>query len=224
MINQNELSFVKNHLDFWDYLTDNEKNLLSDNIVRVNYNKGYKIHSSDSECIGVLIVESGQLRTYIISEDGREVTLYRLNPSDVCVMSASCILKSITFDVHIDAEKDTSVYLLNVNIFSKLYNNIYVENFMHKNATEKFSDVMWAMEQILFMKLDERLAIFLYDEITATKSDEIKLTQEQIAKYIGSAREVVSRMLKVFQNEGILELSRGSIRIINKDKLKKIIE
>ena len=224
MIEKNELAYIKSRLDFWDKLSESEINLLENNIANVSYNKGFNLHSTDSECLGVLLIKNGGLRVYILSEDGREITLYRLSPGDVCVLSASCIINSITFDVHIDAESDTDAYLINIGAFSKLSNqNVYVENFAYKNTNERFSDVMWAMEQILFMSFDKRLAIFLLDEITKTNSNELHLTQEQIAKYIGSAREVVSRMLKVFQSEGILEQSRGSIHIIDKEKLRELI-
>ena len=224
MIEKDELAYIKSRLDFWDKLSESEINLLESNIANVSYTKGFNLHSTDSECLGVLLIKSGELRVYILSEDGREIALYRLSPGDVCVLSASCIINSITFDVHIDAESDTDAYLINIGAFSKLSNqNVYVENFAYKNTNERFSDVMWAMEQILFMSFDKRLAIFLLDEITKTNSNELHLTQEQIAKYIGSAREVVSRMLKVFQSEGILEQSRGSIHIIDKEKLRELI-
>ncbi len=220
---EEELLYIKSRFDFWDNLKDTEREILIGNIARVSYKKGFNLHSTDSECLGVLLIKSGGLRVYILSEDGREVTLYRLSPGDICILSASCILNSITFDVHIDAESDTDAYLLNIGAFSKLSNqNVYVQNFAYKNAIERFSDVMWAMEQILFMSFDKRLAIFLQDEMTKMNSTEVLLTQEQIAKYIGSAREVVSRMLKVFQSEGILEQSRGSIRIIDKEKLREL--
>jgi CRP/FNR family transcriptional regulator len=147
-----------------------------------------------------------------------------LTEGESCVLSASCILNNITFDVIINAETETEIFLLNVGTFSKLNNeNIYVENFSYKNAVDRFSDVMWAMEQILFMSFDKRLATFLIDETAKTKTTDINLTHDQIAKYLGSAREVVSRMLKNFEAQGILKLSRGLIQIIDKDKLKKIL-
>lgn len=225
MIGKEELVYIKSRLDFWDKLSVSEMNMLENNIIKVSYNKGFNLHSTDSECLGVLLIKSGGLRVYILSEEGREVTLYRLSPDDVCVLSASCILNSITFDVHIDADVDTEAYLINIGIFSTLSNqNVYVENFSYKNTIERFSDVMWAMEQILFMSFDKRLAIFLSDEITKTNSPDLHVTHEQIAKYLGSAREVVSRMLKVFQSEGILEQSRGTIHIIDKEKLRALLK
>lgn len=224
MIEKEELKFISSHLDFWNKLSASEMNLLESNIIKVSYHKGVNIHSADSECIGVLLIKSGGFRVYILSEDGREVTLYRLSPGDICILSASCVLNSITFDVHIDAEVDTEAYLINIGAFSKLSKqNVYVENFAYRNTIERFSDVMWAMEQILFMSFDKRLATFLLDEITKANSLELHITQEQIAKYIGSAREVVSRMLKVFQSQGVLEQSRGSIHVLDKNKLRELI-
>jgi CRP/FNR family transcriptional regulator len=224
MIEKEELKFISSHLDFWDKLSVSEMNLLESSITKVSFRKGVNIHSTESECIGVLLIKSGGFRVYILSEDGREITLYRLSSGDICILSASCILNSITFDVHIDAEDDTEAYLINIGAFSKLSRqNVYVENFAYKNTIERFSDVMWAMEQILFMSFDKRLAIFLLDEITKTNSTELHITQEQIAKYIGSAREVVSRMLKVFQSQGILEQSRGSIHVLDKNKLRELV-
>ncbi len=224
MLESNDLSFVKEHFDFWDKLSTSEISLIENNITKVNFKKGFNLHSSESECLGVLLIKSGDIRVYLLSEDGRDVTLYRLSAGDVCVLSASCILNNITFDVNIDADTDVDAFVLNIGAFSKISSqNVYVENFAYRNTLEKFSDVMWAIEQILFMSFDKRLAIFLLDEVTKSNSAELKLTHDQIAKYIGSAREVVSRMLKVFQEQGILIQSRGLIQIINKEKLKELL-
>lgn len=224
MVSEMDLKFIKSHLSFWDKLNDDEKKLIANNFSKIIYSKGEILHNADNECLGLVLIKSGGLRVYILSEDGREVTLYRLGEGDSCVLSASCILNNITFDVVIDAETDTEVLLLNISTFSILNkNNIYVENFSYKNTVDRFSDVMWAIEQILFMSFDKRLATFLIDEISRTKTTEINLTHEQIAKYLGSAREVVSRMLKNFESRGILKLSRGSIQVLNKEKLKELL-
>lgn len=224
MLNENDLRFTKKHLSFWDKLNEDEKKLITNNTNMIKYNKGEILHNADNECLGLVLIKTGGLRVYILSEDGREVTLYRLGNGDSCVLSASCILNNITFDVVIDAEVDTEVLILNISTFSILNkNNIYVENFSYKNTVDRFSDVMWAIEQILFMSFDKRLATFLIDEMSKTKSNEINLTHEQIAKYLGSAREVVSRMLKSFESKGILKLSRGSIQVLDKEKLRELL-
>ena len=216
--------YLSQKLNFWDKLNPDEQKKLCANTMLYKYNAGQNIHNASNQCVGVLLVKSGELRTYIMSEDGREITLYRLSDGNVCILSASCILQNITFDVYIDAECDTEVFIINSAYFSKLIEqNIYAENFSLKIAVDMFSEVMWTMEQILFMSFDKRLAVFLLEEISKTGSDILNLTHEQIAKYMGSAREVVSRMIKYFEKEGIVKLSRGAVEIIDKAKLRSII-
>ncbi len=223
MLNNFDLLLIKESFSFWDKLSHKEIELITNNTKIVTHQKGENIHSALNECVGVLIIKSGELRTYIMSEEGKEVTLYRMNRGEVCILSASCLFQNITFDVHIDAEQDSEVLLINSAVFSQLLaNNIFVETFSLQVAVDRFSDVMWAMQQILFMSFDKRLAIFLLDEAAKTGSDTISLTQEQIAKYMGSAREVVSRMVKYFNKEGIVETHRGGIKIIDKIKLKEL--
>lgn len=223
MLSKQDLEFIPNILTFWDKLDESDKDFVLNNVAPASYKKGTTVHSGDNDCIGILLIKTGELRVYILSDEGKEVTLYRLRDNDVCILSASCILDNITFEVHIDAEKDTEVLLINSNLYKQLCKrNLYADNFKDKLVIERFSDVMWAMEQILFMSFDKRLAIFLLDEINRTGNEVIELTHEQIAKYIGSAREVVSRMLKYFQGEGIVELSRGGVKIIDRKKLRDL--
>jgi CRP/FNR family transcriptional regulator len=197
--------------------------MLCKSAVSAKYSRGQNVHGIEGNCIGGIIVKSGCLRTYILSEDGREITLYRLYSDDLCILSASCVLQSITFDVFVDAEEDCEVYIIDGNVFKKISSeNLFVENFALNSAVERFSEIMWVMQQILFMSFDKRLAIFLLDESSKIGSSNIRLTHEQIARYMGSAREVVSRMLKYFSSEEIVELYRGEIRIINKNKLRQL--
>lgn len=211
------------HFSFWEHLSPVQQDQLCANTVSVCYPKGTVIHSGSEDCVGVLLVKRGQLRTYLLSENGRDVTLYRLFDGDVCVLSASCVLDAITFDVFIDAEEDTEIFLVNTAVFHRLADeNIYVKCFGYELAATRFSDVMWAMQQILFMGVDRRLAIFLLDESAKSGSAEIRLTHEQIARYMGSAREVVTRMLKYLAGEGAVELSRGGIRILSREKLQAL--
>ncbi|SJZ55487.1 Crp/Fnr family transcriptional regulator [Anaerorhabdus furcosa] len=215
---------IEDTIPAWTNLSNHEKEYLLNNSIEVGYKAHQTIHGEQDSCLGVLIIEEGDLRIYMLSEEGREITLYRLSKGDVCILSASCILSSISFDVFIDTETNVTGILINTEAFSKLMDkNIYLENYVYKLTTERFSDVMWAMQQVLFMSMDKRLAIFLLDEMNRSKTDCIEVTHETIAKYIGSAREVVSRMLKYFEKEGIVELNRGGILVTNKKKLKDLI-
>ena len=222
MNNKDFESAYKTLFPFWDKISDEDKAAVCQNTVSVSYEKGTTIHDGN-ECIGMVFVRSGCLRVYIMSEEGKDITLYRLHPGEMCMLAASCVLQSITFDVFIDAEEDRECYVINGCALTQVNdNNPDVKIFMLEMAVSRFSDVMWVMQQILFMSMDKRLAIFLYEESARINSDTINLTHEQIARYIGSAREVVSRMLKYFSNEGIVEVSRKGVKIVDKNRLKKL--
>lgn len=205
---------------FWDHITPDDRQTLLRSAKTLQFHQGDYVYGGSDDCLGMLLVTKGQLRTHLLSEEGKDVTLYRLNEGDVCVLSASCVLESITFDVFVDAYVDSEVILIGAALFHELAErNVYVQNFALQMAVRRFSDVMWAMQQILFMGVDQRLALFLKNEMEESQKDTIKATHEQIAKCIGSVREVVSRMLKYFADEGIVTLSRGGVTVIDKKKL-----
>ena len=205
---------------FWNDISEEEKKDICDNTKALTYKKGATVHDGE-ECLGVIFIRNGCLRVYILSEEGKEITLYRLHDGDICMLSASCVLQNITFDVHVDAEENSECYVINGCAYANISeNNLKIKNFNLETALSRFSDVMWVFQQILFMSMDKRLAIFLLDEASRTGSDTIELTHEQIAKYMGSAREVVTRMLKYFSSEGMVESSRKGVRLLDKKRLR----
>lgn len=207
---------------FWETISDADREYICHNSYRITYPKGKNIHDG-SECSGVILVCSGSLRLYIMSEEGKDITLYRLQKGDLCMLSASCVLSAITFEVFVDAEEDSECCVISGSAFATVSErNPDVRIFALETAVSRFSDVMWVMQQILFMSMDKRLAIFLSDEAVRTGSDMIALTHEQIARYMGSAREVVSRMLKYFASEGIVKVSRGGVTILDKKRLREL--
>ena len=208
---------------FWNKLNSDDRELLAHSAQSVSFKRGTNIHDGN-ECTGVILVKSGSLRLYLLSEEGKEITLYRLFPGDICILSASCVLNTITFGVFIDSEEDSECVVVGGCAYEELSARVpEVKIFALETAVSRFSDVMWVMQQILFMSMDKRLAIFLLDEAAKTGSDTVKLTHEQIAKYIGSAREVVSRMLKYFAAEGLVSASRSEgIKITDKKRLRAI--
>ncbi len=208
--------------DFWNQISDSDKKIICENTRLVSFQKGSTVHDGNS-CSGVFVINSGSLRVYVLSDEGKEITLYRLHKGEMCMLSASCVLQAITFDVVIDAEEDCECMVINGDIFSQLSDKIpEIKIFALETAVGRFSDVMWVLQQILFMSMDKRLAIFLWDESIRLGTDNIELTHEQIAKYIGSAREVVSRVLKYFSNEGIVENSRKGVKILDKKRLRDL--
>ena len=208
---------------FWNKLNSDDRELLAHSAQSVSFKRGTNIHDGN-ECTGVILVKSGSLRLYLLSEDGKEITLYRLFPGDICILSASCVLNTITFDVFIDSEEDSECVIVGGCAYEELSARVpEVKIFALETAVSRFSDVMWVMQQILFMSMDKRLAIFLLDEVSKSGGDTVRLTHEQIAKYMGSAREVVSRMLKYFASEGIVSSSRSEgIKIIDKKRLREL--
>ena len=220
---RDELSrLFENAFPFWQDITSTDRETIMNSAVDVSFERGTNIHDGN-ECTGVILIKRGSLRLYMLSEEGKEVTLYRLFPGDICILSASCVLEMLTFDVYIDAEENSECVVIGgciIEDLSRRYKDVKI--FVLETALSRFSDVMWVMEQILFMSMDKRLAIFLLDESTKS-GDTIKLTHEQIAKYMGSAREVVTRMLKYFVSEGLVSYSRSEgIKILNKQALRAL--
>lgn len=207
---------------FWDKLTLGEQDDVRQACYTEKYEKGMLMHRAEENCKGLMSVLSGQLRTYMLSDEGREVTLYRIYDGEICVLSASCLMDSIVFPVMIEATEAAEVLVLPSVCLSRIVKeNPYVEAYLYRTATEKFSEVMWTMQQILFHRIDQRVAHFLLEEMEHQKQTELVITHDEIARYIGSAREVVTKVLKYFAGEQIVALSRGKIRILDVDKLRK---
>ncbi len=211
-------------LPFWDRLSQEEKETAAAGASLRSFKKGELIHSGDDECMGVLLLLSGGLRVFMLSEEGREVTLFRLDKGDCCVLSASCVISQITFDTSMTAERDTRLISISAGVFKRLAGmNVYVRCFMFELATEHFSDAMWSVQQILFKGFDRRLAGFLISEYQRTGSPEIRMTHEELAQHTSSAREVVARMLKRFTGDGLVEYRRGCIRLTDIEALRNMI-
>ena len=181
------------------------------------------LHNGDEDCTGLLLVKSGQLRAYILSEEGREITLYRLFDRDLCLFSASCIMRSIQFAVTIQAEKDTDLWVIPAEVYQDMMEqSAPVSNYTNELMASRFSEVMWLIEQVMWKSLDKRVAAFLLEEAAIEESHELKITHEVIANHLGSHREVITRMLRYFQKEGAVQLRRGSVELTDFAKLREI--
>ncbi len=208
---------------FWDHMSTIDRETFMRSSYHTKFKKGTNIHDGN-ECTGVILVKSGSLRLYLLSEDGKEITLHRIFAGEVCILSASCVFDTLNFDIFIDSEENSDCVIIGGCAYEDLARRMpEVKIFTLESALSIFSDIMWTMQQILFMSMDKRLAIFLLEESTKSGKDTVKLTHEQIAKYMGSAREVVSRMLKYFSSEGIVSTSRSEgIRILDKKRLREL--
>ena len=207
----------------WDKLTPDQQQRIADVIEFRTVKKGVHIHDSSAECLGLVMVRSGQLRAYILSEDGREITISRLFEYDVSLLSASCVMPDMQFNVMIEAEKDTEFWSLPACMFKNLIEeSLAVSMFANSLLSGNFSELMWLMEQIMWKSFDKRLAAFLIEEADIEESHTLKITHEKIAAHMGTAREVVTRMLRYFQSEGMVKLARGTIEITNRNMLEAL--
>lgn len=213
----------QSYFPIWDKLNKAEQDRITDNLITRKVTKGTVIHNGSMECTGLLLIKTGQLRAYILSDEGREITIYRLFDRDMCLFSASCIMRSIQFDITIEAEKDTDLWIIPAELYQSIMKeSAPVANYTNELMATRFSDVMWLIEQIMWKSLDKRLAEFLLEEISIEGTEKLKITHETIANHLGSHREVMTRMLKYFQNEGMVKLSRGMIEITDSEKLESL--
>ena len=195
-------------------LTKEQQKRIQEAVTEKSVEKGTVLHDGAADCTGLLVVQSGMLRAYILSEEGREITLYRLFERDVCLFSASCMMSGIQFEVTIEAEKDTRVWVIPTKVWKQLNEESAVlANYTNELMADRFTNVMWLIEQIMWKSLDKRLAEFLLEEVSVEGTSLLKITHEVIGNHLGTAREVVTRMLRYFQSEGMVKLSRGMVEI-----------
>ncbi|MDD4124118.1 MAG: Crp/Fnr family transcriptional regulator [Eubacteriales bacterium] len=208
------------YFPFYGRLANEQKTVLLSNLQKRRFNKGDIIHSGAEDCIGLLLVTEGQLRVYALSDEGKELTLYRLFERDMCLFSASCIMASIQFEVMISAERDTQTLIVPALVYKQLMtDSAAVANYTNELMASRFTEVMWLIDQIQNKKLDSRLAAFLIEESYLTSDNVLSITHEAIANHLGSIREVITRMLKYFQEEGLVKLGRGYINLTDTVRL-----
>ena len=211
------------YFPIWDQLNQDQKDRLSGSLMLRSVPKGTILHNGDMDCTGLLLVKAGQLRAYILSDEGREITLYRLFDRDMCLFSASCMMRSIQFEVTIEAEKDSQLWIIPPEVYQRLMEeSAPVANYTNELMAGRFSEVMWLMEQIMWKSFDKRLAGFLLDESRLEGTKMLKITHEKIANHMGTAREVVTRMLRYFQSEKLVHLTRGTVEILDEPALEAL--
>ncbi len=213
------------YISVWDKLTQEQREKLASSATEQTFTKGKILHNGSSDCMGLVLIISGQLRAYTISEDGREITMYRLFSRDFCLLSASCIMNSIQFDITISAEKDTKALIIPPDVYKSIMEvSAPLANYTSEIMSTRFSDVMWLIDNIMWKSFDKRLADFLLKESEIEGTDLLTITHEAIGNHLGNPREVVTRMLKYFRSEGYVILSRGKIELTDKEGLIQLCE
>jgi len=214
---------LRAYFPVWDKLTQEQQTRIAAAADYIKAAPGTLLHDSNAECLGLLLIRSGQLRAFILSEEGREITLYRLFDHDVCLLSTSCAMPDMQFDIQIEAEKESEFWSIPACLYKNLMDeSLAVSNYSNTLMASHFSEIMWLMEQIMWKSFDKRLAGFLAEECRLEGTTVLKLTHERIANHLGTAREVVTRMLRYFQNEGLVTLTRGTVEITDLKKLEQL--
>jgi len=214
---------LAHYFPIWDKLTAAQQERIRSTTILHTVKGGTLLHDGGPDCLGMLLVKSGQLRAYMRSEEGREVTISRFFEMDICLFSASCVMSNMQFAVFIEAEKDTEVFVIPACLYQNLMEeSLPLANYSHNLITSHLSEVMWLMEQIMWKSFDKRLAKFLLDEAVVEGTNSLRITHEKIANHMGTAREVVTRMLRYFQSEGMVKLTRGTVDITDEKKLRRL--
>ena len=209
---------------FYHDLSDIGKRMLPENCEAAFFEKGQIVCESRNTSYGILYVEDGIMTVSLLSEEGREISLLRMHQGDVCLLVATDVLPGIRFDVTLEAETDLKLQILSepcMKLFMK-QSPAFAE-YVHREVEKNFSDAVRFLQNVLFYTFDQRVATFLCEESRILNTDTLQITHEQIARHIGSAREVVSRSLKRFSQQGIVTLDRGIVRICDLRRLKQII-
>ena len=211
-------------IPFWANLSPDEKAIVSQRALTKQFNKNQIVSSNSSACLGIILILSGSIRISLISDEGREITLYRAHAGEFCVSTASCVIHQLTFEAMVTAEDDTKVLVIPSSITARLMEtNIHVRAFIFERETERYSQTIWAIQHMLFKKFDQRLASYFISEFKNSGKPEVQKTQEEIARDVNSAREVVARMLKDFAAKGLVEIKRGKILLRNIEGLKELL-
>lgn len=209
-------------IPYWEDLTEEEQARVAGAAYVRHYDAGEQLYGPCVDCVGMIHMLTGEARAYLLSDEGREITLFRVPAGDNCIISASCVLAHISFEAHMDVSEPSDILIVPVGLFGELCDrNVHVRCFAYGLATRRFSSVVAVMEQTLFSRLDKRLASFLLRTCRETVSPEIRMTQEELAARINSVRETVGRTLKRFAAGGIIEIRRGAIRVLDMKKLEK---
>ena len=212
----------ENYFPMWNKLSVQHREKVAEMAQPLSVKAGTVVHNGSMDCIGLLLIASGQLRVYTLSEEGRQITLYRLFENDICLFSASCVMPSVQFEVVVEAQKDTELLVIPSCLFKNIMDeSAQMANYVNALIASRFSEVMWLMEQVMWKSFDKRLAAFLLEESTLEQTPVLHITHERIADHLGTAREVVTRMLRYFQNEGLVGLSRGTVTLTNEKALRE---
>lgn len=167
---------------------------------------------------GIALLISGVVRVYKIGETGREITLYRFGHGESCILTANAILSRRSFPAVATVEKEAEAVMIPANVFRDWVKRFDLwREFVFDLLSDRLATVMSVVDEVAFQRMDRRVAAFLLAKASNQRS--IRVTHQEIASELGSSREVVSRILEDFSRTGLIEASRGTIVILDRQEL-----
>lgn len=207
----------------WDRLQPDQQHRLIEAVGLRSVKKGTVLRDARTPCGDLCLIRTGRLSAGLISDEGREFTLYRLFAGDLCLFCASGIIPTLRFEIIVRAETDATLWRIPKRHYQSLMaESAAVANFTNELIASRFTEVMGRIEQLMWQGLDRRVAAFLLRETEIEGSAELRITHEAIAHHLGTQREVISRLLSGFRDAGLVTMTRGRITIVNKGGLEAV--
>lgn len=199
------------HSAFPDFGPELQEALLQAGISRT-IPRNTVIYEEGFPCEMVPFLIKGQVRVYKIAETGREITLYRVQSGQTCVLSSSCGLSGTNYPAIAEAEEEVELLAVPVREYTRLTSHYpELQRFVNRTLSERLAELMLVVEEVAFRRVDLRLAEHLVESCSTSDEDHLTITHAQLAVELGTAREVVSRILKDFERQGMVRLGRGEI-------------
>ncbi|NOZ74301.1 MAG: Crp/Fnr family transcriptional regulator [FCB group bacterium] len=222
MISAEQLTLLK---DPFPFFSDPHANLTLEMMAvgqLHSFTPGQIIFTEGDECTALALVVEGEIRVYKQGESGREITLYRLESGESCILTASCILNEESFPALAVVEKPSTALIIPAN-YIRAWMSRYPawQDFVFRLISRRLGNIISVVEEVTFRRMDQRLAEYLGQNFTQ-KGSALSMTHQDIADELGTAREVISRLLKEFEQSRIVELQRGLIRLIDRKRLTRL--
>lgn len=196
--------------EFYPRMDEADKRVIRETAVRKDLAVGQIMIGDNNRCNGVPLVTKGSLRLFRISDKGREVTLYRINGGEVCILAAVCAMGEVEYNFSIEAEKDSTIYMISPEVFRELFSRSEAfKKYVFNALAQKLIMSMETIEMLIFISIEERIMEYLKQN--AGDKGEVKTTHEKMAIDLGSSREVITRQLKKMAEKGMIRLGRGKI-------------
>lgn len=194
---------------------------LMESAALANLATGQQVFALGSRCENYLLLLKGAVNTQLLSENGRELLLYQVFPGDSCVLTTSCLLSGDVYPAEAFAQEETSAFAISSHGFYRcMERSAFFREFVFKNFSARLTNVIGKLGEVVFSGIDTRLS----KELLNADKEVVKITHQELAAKLGSAREVVSRHLKQFEAKGWVSLNRGTVTIIDAVALKKLTE